>query len=97
MNGFHREELIGQHIDILNTTPSDPNKWEEHLERMRQQGILRYEINHRRKDGSVLTVEVSNSLIHLGKRDIVLGIDRDITQRKQSELEPPPPGNRGGI
>ncbi|HET9913855.1 MAG TPA: PAS domain S-box protein [Anaerolineales bacterium] len=87
MNGYHREELIGQHIDILNATPADPDKWEEHLERIRQQGILRYEINHRRKDGSVFTVEVSNSLIHFGKRDIVLGIDRDITRRKQSEAE----------
>jgi PAS domain S-box-containing protein len=87
MNGYHREELIGQCIDILNITPGRPEEREEYLQKIRGQGILRYETSHRRKDGSLITVEVSTTLIQFGKRDIVLGIDRDITQRKQSEME----------
>jgi PAS domain S-box-containing protein len=87
MNGYHREELIGQCIDILNITPGQPQERTEYLERIREQGILRYETIHRRKDGTTIVVEVSTTLIRFGKRNIVLGIDRDITQRKQSEME----------
>jgi PAS domain S-box-containing protein len=57
------------------------------MDKVRQHGILRYETVHRRKDGTIITVDVSTSLIQVGKRTIVLGIDRDITQRKQNELE----------
>ena len=87
MNGYDREELIGQCIDILNTTPGDPNERAEYLGRIQQYGILRYETVHRRKDGTLITVEVSTSPIQDGKRDLVLGIDRDITERKRAEDE----------
>jgi PAS domain S-box-containing protein len=87
MNGYSREELIGQSIDILNVAPNKPFERTEYLEKIRGQDILRYETTHRRKDGSIIAVEVSTSLIRFGKRDIVLGIDRDITERKKSEME----------
>jgi PAS domain S-box-containing protein len=87
MNGYNRAELIGQPIDILNATREKPFKRVEYLDKIREHGILRYETTHRRKDGSIITVEVSTSLIWFGEREIVLGIDRDITERKQSEME----------
>jgi PAS domain S-box-containing protein len=46
---------------------------------------MHLETFHRRKDGSVFAVEVSTALIALGGREIVLGIDRDITERKRAE------------
>ncbi|HMB22206.1 MAG TPA: PAS domain S-box protein [Anaerolineales bacterium] len=87
MNGYSREELIGQSIDILNTSPGIPLEQAEYLAKVQQQGILRYETIHRRKDGTLITVEVSTSLIRVGEREIVLGIDREITERKRSEME----------
>ncbi|MBN2119051.1 MAG: GAF domain-containing protein [Anaerolineales bacterium] len=87
MNGYSRAELIGQPIDIFNTTRDKPFKREEYLDKIREQGILRYETTHRRKDGVIINIEVSTSLIQFGTREIVLGIDRDITARKQSEME----------
>ncbi len=87
MNGYRREELIGQCIDILNTTPGDPTERAGYMERIRQQGILHYETIHRHRDGTLITIDVSTSMIELGKRNLILGIDRDITERKHADIE----------
>ena len=86
MNGYSREELLGQSIDILNAKPPKPDEQTEYLRKIQEQEILHYETSHRRKDGTIFEVEVSTSLIHVGNRQLVLGIDRDITERKKSEV-----------
>ena len=85
MNGYTRSELIGQSIDILNPTPGTPSERAAYLERIQAVGVLRMEAAHRRKDGTVLPIEVSTSLIALGGRDVILGIDRDISERRRAE------------
>ena len=86
MNGYRREELIGQSIDILNESPADSTERRDYLERVRQKGILHYEAFHRHKAGHLFPVEVSTSLITFAGRELVLGIDRNITERKQTEM-----------
>jgi len=85
MNGYTHDELIGQPIDILNSKPLPSGELDEYLAKIQREGILRYETLHRRKDGTEFPLEVSTSLISLGGRDVLLGIDRDITERKQAE------------
>jgi two-component system sensor histidine kinase/response regulator len=85
MNGYTREELVGQPVDIFNLRPSDVEGRGEYLESIRQAGVLHFEEFHQRKDGSVIAVDVSTSLITFGTRELVLGIDRDITERKHAE------------
>jgi PAS domain S-box-containing protein len=85
MNGYTRDELIGQSVDLINLTPGDPAERAEYLRRIRQSGALQLETFHRRKNGEVFPVEVVTSLITLGGREVVLGIDRDITERKRAE------------
>lgn len=87
MNGYFREELIGQPINILNLTPSEVDRREEYLESIRKAGVLHFEEFHRRKDGTVIAVDISTSLIHVGNKEIILGIDRDVTERKRAERE----------
>ncbi|MBI5032420.1 MAG: PAS domain S-box protein [Chloroflexi bacterium] len=85
MNGYTRDELVGQSIDILNLTPGNPAERADYFEKIRQNDVLRFETAHRRKDGTNFPVEVLTSIITLGGRDVVLGIDRDITERKRAE------------
>lgn len=87
MNGYTRDELVGQSVNILNLTPGLLSERGEYMNRIKQTDVLRYETFHRRKDGTVFPIEVSTSLIRLGGSDVVLGIDRDITERKQKETE----------
>jgi PAS domain S-box-containing protein len=85
MNGYTREELIGQPINILNLTPGNEVERLEYMDEIRKAGVLRLESHHRRKDGSIFPIEISTSMFALGGRQVILGIDRDITERKQAE------------
>ena len=85
MNGYTRDELVGQSVNVFNVTPGTPDERSGYLEQVRKAGILRYETAHRRKDGTIFPIEVSTSLVTVGGREVVLGIDRDITERKHAE------------
>jgi PAS domain S-box-containing protein len=86
MNGYTREEMIGQSIDLLNKTPGDLTERKEYLDFLRHEGVLHRDGVHRHKDGHLFPIEVSSSLVNFGGRELVLGIDRNITERKQAEL-----------
>ena len=48
-------------------------------------GNVKLETFHRHKNGTVFPIEVATSLIKVGDRELMIGIDRDITERKQAE------------
>jgi PAS domain S-box-containing protein len=86
INGYAREELIGKSIEILNSVVDNtPEGHANYLEVLRRSGTLKYETEHRRRDGTIFSVEVLTSIVTLAGRELVLGIDRDITERKQVE------------
>ena len=87
MNGFEREELIGHSIDILNVTEGTEEERNSYLRELREAGTLNLETYHHRKDGTTFPVEVSTTLIKVGQRELVIGIDRDITDRVRIEEE----------
>ncbi len=87
MNGYTREELVGQPIGILDVGPKIPGGDRLFLERLRREGTIQEETEHRRKDGTIFPVEYSICFITVDGEDLVLGIDRDITERKRAEAE----------
>ena len=84
MNGYSKEELIGQPIDIVNTEGFDDANRATHLEHLHRR-YLGLETMHRRKDGVIFPIEYVSTVVTLGGREFVLGIDRDVTERKQAE------------
>ena len=86
MNGYTREEMTGQSIDILNVTKEKPEDRVAYYNELKQKGIIHTETSHRHKDGHIFPIEVLTSIIVIGGREMVLGIDRDITERKQAEM-----------
>jgi PAS domain S-box-containing protein len=85
MNGYTRQELIGQSINIVNTEPPKPGEREAYLEQLRCRSPIILETLHRHKDGFTFPVQISTALITLGERETVLGIDRDITEQVQAQ------------
>lgn len=85
INGFTRDELIGQSIDILHEKSGTPDERTDYLERLRREGTFKGETLHRRKDGTLFPVMYSTSLVRINDRELVLGIDRDITEIKRSQ------------
>jgi PAS domain S-box-containing protein len=57
------------------------------LAQMAANGGGAFEIQHRRKDGAILDVSVSNRLIHLHGRDYMAAVWHDVTERKQAEAK----------
>jgi PAS domain S-box-containing protein len=85
MNGYDRDELIGHSIDIVNTIPGVQTERNAYLERLREAGSVKLEAFHRHKNGTIFPIEVATSLIVVGGRELLIGIDRDISERKQAE------------
>ncbi|MBK7500161.1 MAG: PAS domain S-box protein [Ignavibacteriales bacterium] len=88
MNGYKREELIGKSINILHpqNVSEQLNNSELHqdqIEILRKHKSVTVESVHKRKDGTVFPIESSISLISLSGKEVTMGIDRDITDRKK--------------
>ncbi|MHB8880181.1 MAG: PAS domain S-box protein [Thermodesulfovibrionales bacterium] len=86
MNGYEREEMIGRPISFLNH-PEDMERLPRIMAGITTGEPVSFEIRHIRKDGTIVPLEVSARLISLGGRPYILGMDRDITTRKQAEEE----------
>jgi two-component system, cell cycle sensor histidine kinase and response regulator CckA len=85
MNGYTREELIGKSLDMVNTKISTLEDRTAHLKKLQRESIIHFETLHRHQDGHIFPIEVASSIVTLGGHELILGIDRDITERKQAE------------
>ena len=87
MNGFKKEELIGHSIDILHGKSEDPKVRKTYFEKLKKEGLIEMEVLHHRKDGGHVIVHVSTRLVSMLGAEIVLGIDRDITEYKHMQTQ----------
>ncbi|WP_221090231.1 putative bifunctional diguanylate cyclase/phosphodiesterase [Deinococcus aquaedulcis] len=87
MNGYAREELLGQSIDLLHPEPLMARRGPELLAWIRAQQPVHGEGEHRHKDGHVFPVETASSTVLVGGREHVLGQDRDISGRRQAQAQ----------
>ncbi|MBU4231728.1 MAG: PAS domain S-box protein [Proteobacteria bacterium] len=82
--GYTREEMLHLHASDLRD-PGTLAEMPEILQRLEQGEGLVYETAHRRQDGTVFLVEVSNRIIAESGRKHYQAIIRDISERKQDE------------
>ncbi len=83
--GYSREELLGMKIFALRR-PETGGQVREQMERARREGVL-FETEHRRRDGRWLPVEVSSRAVMVDGAEMLMSIIRDISERKQAQLE----------
>jgi PAS domain S-box-containing protein len=82
VHGFTREEIVGRPISIL-VLRSEPAKTEHRQREALETGHARFEARHLRKDGTTFMAEVVVSRVRLGGEELMLAIERDITERVQ--------------
>jgi PAS domain S-box-containing protein len=80
MHGFSLDELKHMKIQEIDG-PQDATHVANRIRRMLDGQWVHEEILHRKKDGALFPVELSAGIISLGKKKVVLGIDRDITEQ----------------
>jgi len=84
--GYTRDELLRLNLDDLEVLPQEDethmlSAWESSFS-----GSRTYECHYRRKNGSLIPVEVSSRVVAVGERQILQNAVRDITKRKAAEL-----------
>jgi PAS domain S-box-containing protein len=82
--GYTRDELMGMNLHVLDV-PEYEKLIEARIRELEEKGQSTFESAHRRKDGSVMPIEVSARIIESGGRKLVLSAARDITERQQAE------------
>lgn len=85
MYGYTRREFLSLRVHDLRD-PADLATLESSLAEAERGGVI-YETRNKRKDGSIFPVEVGAQGAIIGGERTIMGIVRDITERKQFERE----------
>ena len=82
--GYTADEFVGMHVrDIV--PPQIAASLDEVVAQHSQRGGIHTEAENLRKDGSLVSVDVTTNLVTIGGEQRVVAIVRDITERKRSE------------
>jgi PAS domain S-box-containing protein len=82
--GYTKEELL-QMTPLDIDTEKYVKKVSERINTTQQLGKLFFEVEHKRKDGSIIPVEINSKLINFNGKPAILSVARDITERKKAE------------
>ena len=82
--GYSREELLLMRIPDLREDGSMLSK--EQIEQARKDGLL-FETMHKRKDGTLIPVEVNSRGVIIENKEMLLSGIRDISERRKKESE----------
>ena len=85
MLGYTREEMIGLHVSRWDAHFSEAGLAQHVQHQFQNPGRCQFESSHRRKDGSILDVEVSSAALELDGKPVLFNSSRDITERKLAE------------
>ena len=86
MSGYSIDELLAMHISDIEANES-PTETQAHIQKLLETGFDCFETRHRRKDGSILELEISTSLVGEGDSRYFFAFLRDISVRKASERQ----------
>jgi len=84
MHGYSVHELIGMHMREIDP-PDSADTARIRVERILGGEWINEEIHHRRKDGSTFPVDLSAGAFELNGHRYILGFERDISVRKETE------------
>jgi len=84
--GYTREELLKMKIPVIDSALTE-SQIEGLIESMANDKVQVFETAHTAKDGRVIPVEISSSLVKYAGRTVIMSIARDIADRKRAEEE----------
>lgn len=82
--GYSREGLVGKRVSDINPK-FDRSDRKEHWNRIKEEGELKHETVHKRKDGTEFPVEVTSYYVKHEGREYEFAFVKDITERKRSQ------------
>ena len=82
--GYTYEEILQLHITNIGASLT-AEMWREHWQELKEKKSLRFEIDHKTKDGRIFPVEVNANYFEFDGKGYNLALSHDITERKQTE------------
>lgn len=82
--GYTYDELMAMSVKELD----DPNeesvlKMKKNIEQMKANGFVTFEVNHQRKDKSLIPVEIRSQVFVFNDEKVVISVARDISERQK--------------
>jgi PAS domain S-box-containing protein len=84
--GYSSDELLTRHIKDLDVEFYAPEKVEAFFRDLLASRSVTFETSHRRKDGSTFQVEIHASVINYNETRSIMGVVRNVSERKLNEL-----------
>lgn len=84
--GYNREELLQMRPEQINA-PESAARFADRMAQVKREGSCTVEAVHLRRDGTRVPVEIHVRTLQYDGSDFVLAACRDVTARKQSEIE----------
>ncbi|MHB9072300.1 MAG: PAS domain S-box protein [Desulfobaccales bacterium] len=78
LTGYSREELLTMYVKDLEAEET-PQEIEQTLNKIKVEGVGRFERTHRRKDGVIIPVEISVTFFEMDQGQFFLAFVRDLT------------------
>jgi len=85
MHGYSMDELLQLNLLKDIDTPETAEKAPERINKIMNEKWVTEEITHVRKDGTIFPVEMNAGLLDFMGKTYILGIDRDISDRKKMQ------------
>lgn len=86
MHGYDIDEFLKLRMSDLDT-PAEALRMAELFTRVVEGETLKTEHHHRKKDGSIIPIELSIGLVEMRGHKYSLSINRDVSERKKAEAE----------
>jgi PAS domain S-box-containing protein len=83
--GYTHEELLDMTVKDIDESITDDSVWQEHVKELKLSTDVIIQGRHKCKNAKTFFVETSLKLVSQAKRDYVVAITRDITERKRAE------------
>ncbi|MGD2279007.1 MAG: PAS domain S-box protein [Candidatus Omnitrophota bacterium] len=87
MLGYTHDEIKDLGVEDIHPREDLPHVIDQFEKQMRKEITLAKDIPVKRKDGSVLYADINSSPVVLGGKSYLLGMFRDVTERKEAEFK----------
>ena len=84
LSGYAKDELLELHVFDINASVQKPN-WKEVWDRLRKNKKVVFDAQFKKKDGSIVDVEITQNFLVYENKEYTCSIVRDIRQRKMEE------------
>ncbi|WP_076409502.1 diguanylate cyclase domain-containing protein [Shewanella sp. UCD-KL12] len=85
--GYSKQELLTLSVPHIHPALKQDGKWQQHVKNIKDNSSQVIESTHNRKDGTAIPIEANISFIEYNSAEYLIAIVRDISRRKQKELE----------